>query len=179
MSIREHPEAVAFMAAAERYCALFESEPADPDQWTATVLSALAQLYSAAHRLPDFGLSENAPTIPDSLDVTTEECGSVFGVVSRALGPQAEYWAYFDPSEPLDADQQPIFYSLADDLADIYGDIKPGLRAWETGDDRYLEAIVFVWKTPLFGTHWGVHAVSAMRALHPIAFLRGVKKRDA
>jgi hypothetical protein len=175
MSIREHPDAVAFKIAAERYCALFESEPADADQWAEAVLSALAQVYAAAHRLPGFGLSEDAPDIPDSLDVTTAEWRSVFGVVSRALGPQEAYWAYFDPSEPQDSDERPIFHSLADDLADIYRDIKPGLRAWETGDDRYLETIVFDWKTPLFGSHWGLHAVSAMRALHPIAFLRGVR----
>jgi hypothetical protein len=174
MSIREHPEAVAFKTAAEKYCVLFESEPADADQWAEAVLSALAQVYAAAHRLPGFGLSEDAPHIPDSLDVTTEEWRAVFGVVSRALGPQEAYWAYFDPSEPQNCDERPIFHSLADDLADIYRDIKPGLRAWETGDDRYLETIVFDWKTPLFGSHWGLHAVSAMRALHPIAFLRGV-----
>lgn len=174
MSIREHPEAVAFKTAAERYCALFESEPANADQWVEAVLSALAQIYAAAHRLPGFGLSEDGSDIPDSLDVTTEEWRSVFGVVSRALGHQEAYWAYFDPSEPRDSNEQPIFHSLADDLADIYRDIKPGLRAWETGDDRYLETIVFDWKIPLFGSHWGLHAVSAMRALHPIAFLRGV-----
>jgi hypothetical protein len=53
--------------------------------------------------------------------------------------------------------------------------VKPGLRAWDSGDDKYLPAIVFDWKTPL-DYHWGVHAVSAMRALHPIAYLRGVQE---
>jgi hypothetical protein len=174
MRIREHPDAVAFKTAAERYCALFESQATDDDRWAEAVLSALAQLYAAAHRLPDFGLSDEAPDIPDSLDVTHEEWRSLFDFVKRLLGAQEAYWAYFDPSEPADSDEQPIFHSLADDLADIYRDIKPRLRAWETGDDRYLETIVFDWKTPLFGSHWGVHAVSAMRALHPIVFLRGV-----
>ena len=173
MSIREHPDAVAFKTAAERYCALFES--ADADQWVEAVLSALAQVYAAAHRLPDFGLSDDAPDIPDSFDVSEEEWRSVFALVQGVLGPQEAYWAYFDPSEPSDSGEQPIFHSLADDLADIYRDIKPGLRAWETGDRAYLETIVFDWKTPNLGSHWGVHAVSAMRALHPIAFLRGVR----
>lgn len=100
----------------------------------------------------------------------------MFAMVQRALGPQEAYWAYFDPSEPPNSVEQPIFHSLADDLADIYRDIKPGLRAWDTCDDSYLETIVFDWKTPLFGSHWGVHAVSAMRALHPIVFWRGIYK---
>ena len=66
--------------------------------------------------------------------------------------------------------------SLADDLADIYADVKPGIRAWDSEEDSYLEGIAFGWKTPLFGSHWGVHAVSAMRALHPIAYMRGIQK---
>ena len=68
MNIRADPDAIAFKTAAERYCALFESDPADVDQWAEAVLSAVAQLYAAAHRLPDFGLSDDAPDIPDSLD---------------------------------------------------------------------------------------------------------------
>jgi hypothetical protein len=96
-------------------------------------------------------------------------------LVQRALGSQDGYWAYFDPSEPPDSDENPVFGSLADDLADIYRDIKPGLRAWDSDNDSYLETIVFEWKTPNFGSHWGVHAVSVMRALHPIALLRGVQ----
>ena len=95
----------------------------------------------------------------------------MYGVVSRMLGPKMAYWAYFDPSAPQDSNEQPIFHNLADDLADIYRDIKPGLRAWETGDDRYIETIVFNWRTPHFESHWGVHALSAMRALHPLVFL--------
>ena len=92
------------------------------------------------------------------------------------MGLQAFYWCYFDPSEPLDAIEEPCISDLGDDLADIYRDIKPGLRAWETHNDEYLPAIVFDWKEPLFSSHWGVHAVNAMRALHPIAYLRGLQR---
>jgi hypothetical protein len=79
-------------------------------------------------------------------------------------------------SEPRDAAAELVFGDIGDDLADIYADVKPGLRAWEMGVDDFLPKIVFDWKFPLFGSHWGVHAVSAMRALHPIAFLRGIQK---
>jgi hypothetical protein len=65
---------------------------------------------------------------------------------------------------------------LADDLADIYRDIKPGLRAWDTEEEGYLDEVVFDWKLPHFGSHWGIHAVGAMRALHPLVFLRGLDR---
>ena len=168
MSIRKHPDAIAFKTAADRYCALFEREPGPC--WAETVLAALAEVYATAHRLPDFGLTEDAPDLPNTLDITHEEWLSLHAFAARVLGPQAHYRAYFDPSEVSDTEERPIFHSLADDLADIYRDIKPGLRAWDTGSDIYLETIVFDWKNPNFGSHWGVHAVSAMRALHAIVF---------
>lgn len=174
MNIRENAQALAFKNAAERYCALLESVPADGNGWTEQVLEALACLYAAAHSLPELGLSDSASDMPDSLDVTREEWKSVHALAKGVLGTQEMYWAYFDPSEPAETDEKAVVHSLADDLADIYRDVKPGLRAWQTGDDVMLRTIVFGWKTPLFGSHWGVHAVSAMRALHPIVFLRGL-----
>ncbi len=145
MSIREHPEVKMFRDAAERYCALMQSDPEVLERWVEEVLAALSSLYAAAHALPDLGLCDDAPDIPDSFDVTTEEWRSVFGRVQKVLGEQEAYWAYFDPSEPADVHEQPIFHSLADDLADIYRDVMPGLRAWSIEDDRYLETTVFDW----------------------------------
>jgi hypothetical protein len=174
MTIRDHPQVKEFKDAAERYCALLQFDPDEPERWVEEILAALSSLYAKGHGLPDLGLTNEAPDIPDSLDVTADEWRSVFGRVHKVLGKQEAYWAYFDPSEPADADEEPIFHSLADDLADVYRDVMPGLRAWSALDDRYLETIVFDWKTPNFGSHWGLHAVSAMRALHPIAFLRGL-----
>jgi hypothetical protein len=150
--------------------------PTNKDLWVESVLAALAELYATAHRLPEVGLKDASKDIPESLAVSTEEWRSLFATVQSILGQQDLYWAYFDPSEPQDSKEEPICGSLADDLADIYADVKPGVRAWESGQDPYLENIVFAWKTPLFGSHWGVHAVSAMRALHPIAYMRGIQK---
>lgn len=149
---------------------MFESEPADASQWPEAVLSALAQLYAAAFRLPEVDIEDDTLDIPDALDVTDDERRSVFGFVQDILGLREIYWAYYDPSEPLDADVQPSLDGLADDLDGIYGDIKPGIRAWETGNDAFLEAIIFDWGSVLFHCHWGLHAVSAMRALHTLAF---------
>ena len=100
----------------------------------------------------------------------------MFRRVSGILGEREEYWVYFDPVCPDDEKEGPIFQSLADDLCDVYRDIAPGLRAWDSGNDEYLESIVFDWETPLFGNHWGLHAVSAMRALHHIVYLYGIPK---
>lgn len=61
MSIREHPEVKMFRDAAERYCALMQSDPEVLERWVEEVLAALSSLYAAAHALPDLGLCDDAP----------------------------------------------------------------------------------------------------------------------
>jgi hypothetical protein len=74
--------------------------------------------------------------------------------------PLELYWEVFDPlSTPSEA---PVCGSVTDDVADIYGEVVPGLREYEAG--RRAQA-VWGWR---FGLrhHWGEHATSAIRALH-------------
>jgi len=175
---RAQPDVANFQMAAATFCRLLESTPSDKDTWAEQVLAVLSRLYACAHDLKPVDL-DDAPDVPDSLDVTDAQWRDVIRVVDAALGKQRMYWSYFDPSEPMESHQETVCGDLADDLADIYRDIKPGLRAWESGEDAYLPSIVFSWKEPLFASHWGVHAVSAMRALHPIASLRGIQEGHA
>jgi hypothetical protein len=164
-----------FKEIAEGYCTLLEIVPYDKNIWIQQVLAALSRLYALAHDLPDIELPDDAPDISDDLNVTIAEWKQVSDRVRSILGTQVGYWAYFDPTEPPESTDEPVFGNLADDLADIYKDIKPGLRAWATGDDRYLTSIILAWKFPPFGSHWGMHAVSALRALHPLFYLRGIQ----
>lgn len=70
---------------------------------------------------------------------------------------------YVDVFDPLAVyDKKPATYaSLADDLLDIYRDVKPPLIAWNAGN--YLDA-VWDWRYS-FETHWHRHATSALRVL--------------
>jgi hypothetical protein len=58
--------------------------------------------------------------------------------------------------------EEPVAGSLADDIADIYGDAIRGLRAHQAG--RRTQAI-WEWGFGL-QSHWGEHATGAIRALH-------------
>lgn len=170
-----HNDVSHFKEIAEGYCTLLETVPDDKTLWIQKVLATLSHLYALAHNLPDIELPDDAPDISDDLNVTIAEWKQVSDRVRSILGTQVGYWAYFDPTEPPESTDEPVFGNLADDLADIYKDIKPGLRAWATGDDRYLTSIILAWKFPPFGSHWGMHAVSALRALHPLLYLRGIQ----
>ncbi|MGA9521604.1 MAG: DUF5063 domain-containing protein [Myxococcaceae bacterium] len=70
------------------------------------------------------------------------------------------YWEVFDPYE----ESAPVAGSLSDDVLDVYADVRRGLELWQRRDvDR--TAAVWEWRFS-FDTHWGDHAVDALRALH-------------
>ncbi|MBX3215757.1 MAG: DUF5063 domain-containing protein [Labilithrix sp.] len=68
------------------------------------------------------------------------------------------YWEVFDPYE----ESVPVAGSLSDDILDVYGDVRRGLWHWEKGN---MADAVWEWRFS-FDTHWGDHAVDALRALH-------------
>jgi hypothetical protein len=108
----------------------------------------LAPLYMAALDLPSVEPSDNAkPT-------HTPEPPSNW----QAFEAFETYWEVFDPYE-LD---QPVAGSLSDDLLDVYRDIRRGLALWEYRDDQNA---IWEWRFS-FESHWGDHAVDALRALH-------------
>src|SRR5438094_8683278 len=113
MSIREHPDAVAFKEAAARYCSLLETKPADPHQWVTQVLAALVRLYACAWELPDFGLPEDAPEVRNRFDVSADDRRRVGGYVYEVLDGRT----CFDWSELSNKAEEVVY--LSDDLSDI------------------------------------------------------------
>ena len=81
-----------------------------------------------------------------------------------ALRNQLEsYDAYQMVFNPLEDDES-IQGSLADDLADVYRDLKDGLIQLEA-DPASTDDVVWKWRF-LFQSHWGHHAVAALNAIH-------------
>jgi hypothetical protein len=75
------------------------------------------------------------------------------------------------PSAPYGKDAgDAVFIPLADDLADIWADLKQGLLALDAGAPP--EDVTWEWRL-LFYAHWGRHATVALRALHARLAERG------
>ena len=75
----------------------------------------------------------------------------------------------FDPLKSPPED--PVAGSPADDLADIWFDVKRGLLIFEAKGEAALADVQWSWKFS-FETHWGRHATGAMAApgtLVPVA----------
>jgi Domain of unknown function (DUF5063) len=134
-----------------RFCQWAESEPQDPTSEARTARRLLAELYLQAIDLP------KAPSDADAPEIAQEQYQSVF----KRFGalPFNYYSECFNPlAIPA---EQPVTADLADDLADIWRDLKRGLALYESGS---VEAAAWEWGFH-FNTHWGHHTCGALYAL--------------
>lgn len=116
----------------------------------------LPRLYAAALALPELGPT----TALEPPGISHEQWAAVASRLRDLLG-EADLYAI--ALEPLDVDREQLsVVSLADDLTDIYRDLKKGLDSAEQLDPV---DIVWGWRFS-FWTHWGEHASRALAAVH-------------
>lgn len=147
---------------ATRYCELIEREGVGAGPELAEQLRlAVAELLVAACGLP----SVEPDSDRDVPDVSHQEWHRIY----QELGPRLDgdyYWSARPlPFDPERGEPEPTTGSLCDDLADIWKDLTAGLRAREarmTDND-----VLWHWKSS-FESHWGQHAVDALRVLHAL-----------
>jgi hypothetical protein len=145
------------MQAAREYCRLIESAGAEDTEWLAKVARLLPRLHALVAALePGDGGVE--PGVLGDLDSRFE----LFSHLRKSLGELDSYWLEFDSPRA----NIPATGSLADDLTDIYCDLKRGLERIEAmGDAR---AALNDWQAG-FAIHWGQHLVDAERHLYALS----------
>ncbi len=140
----------AFADATEQFCVWAEGPPGDEASEAAAARLHLARLFVAA-----LGLR---PATPDwEVDGPSEPEWRVMFQRFGAL--PFNYYSCVSPH--VVPGEQHFVGDLADDLADIWRDLKTGLSAYRAGD---LEAAEGIWLSQ-FNTHWGRHAADALLAL--------------
>jgi len=168
-----------FAELAEHYCALIERHRSiDRQAFLGEVHALLPRLYSSALVLPGIDAAENeAGDHGEELDTTGTSSNPVadrdradhadwhrlFTSLGALLGDWDCYRKVFDPYKP--PSESEVTGTLADDLSDIYGDLKAGLRKWQRGE---CEAAAWDWRFG-FEYHWGRHLVGALQALYVLS----------
>lgn len=142
---------IGFAEKARAYCLWSEKQPIEGNLGMYNAWQYLTELSITAMALPDL-FDEDAPE-PTRID--DAEYRSIYARFDEL--PLAGYWDVFNPLE----EDVPVFNSLADDLADIYRDIKSGLSLYDEG---YLSGAAWEWRFNFFD-HWGWHLVGAQRAI--------------
>nr|WP_296810191.1 DUF5063 domain-containing protein [Thiocapsa sp.] len=142
---------------ARRYCDLIEASAEEHRRrWLWDVASLLPRLQAAIS-------SASAPVsgvVPMSV-VDLDARFELFWRLRRLLADRDGYWLEFDrASEGADG----MTGSLADDLTDIYCELKSGLGLYACHPERALRGWAYG-----FDRHWGQHLVDAERHLALLA----------
>jgi len=145
-----------FIIIARRFCNWATSDYPANLQSVKQALELITELYLCGIRLTSEVQEVEEPT---PIVETRESMRSTVFTHAGNL-PLNYYSEVFNPlTIPA---EEPVIGDLADDIADIYGDIEYGLSLVDAG---FTEHAVWEWVFRM-QTHWGEHATSAIRALH-------------
>jgi hypothetical protein len=142
----------AFAVSAEAYCRWAEEEPHGTVQDARIARTLTAELFRRAIDLPQ--IFEDVVEAPE---ISIDEYQHVY----RRFGalPFNYYSECFDPL--IVPAEEPVTADLADDLADIWRDLKAGLILYQTSN---RVAAAWQWRFH-FEIHWGHHVSAAIYAL--------------
>ena len=150
-----------FGVIARQFCAVVDSASSmDKAELLARIYPILPKLIDEAIGLPDVELSESATVHVNVSRKKQVEWGQRYNLLKEKLGDWDLYHQVFDPT----ADNEAIFGTLADDIADIYSDLKEGLDLSETSSTP-PDDVIWEWRL-LFYSHWGKHAMDALLTIH-------------
>jgi len=152
-----------FRSVAGQFCDLIENcSSCSRAKFVKLAHGLLADLYRMGALLPHVELDSDDATRDR---VSHEQWSKVYKAISEKLGDAAGYWTVFDPADP--ADKEAIQHTLADDLSDIYRDLRSALPASETD----ILSNDGLWDMRFqYEHHWGAHAVSALRTMHSLLY---------
>ncbi len=139
---------------ARDYCQLIERADANEQQIFTALIQLLPRLHAA---IAAFANEKEADCqVPEAdLDARFE----LFTRLKQMLGDRDGYWLEFD----VTTDEHCKSGSLADDLTDIYCELKAGLNALEQTNLETNQAIDN-WRCG-FKVHWGKHLIDAEKHL--------------
>lgn len=137
--------------AARHFCELIESIDDADHAWLRQVSMVLPRLHAAVTAL---GVAPDA--VGHSGENDLDDRFELFSDLRRLIGIRDTYWMEFDQAEEDSASG-----SLADDLTDIYYELKHNLHRLEGEPSGVLDNL-----RSGFRFHWGQHLVDAERHLY-------------
>ncbi len=143
---------------ARDFCRLIDRLPRDSD-WLSPLFRLLPRLHADVVALADPGGGE---IVCENADL--DERFALFSQLHARLGEQDVYWLEFDHPEDAQGDGEHRTGSLADDLTDIYFELKRGLQLLDAAGP---DAVAHLWEVG-FNRHWGQHLVDAERHLYTL-----------
>jgi hypothetical protein len=139
---------------AKAFCHLIENVDELDSSWLHQLTCLLPRLHAAVRALKSSSTGPFCLVSPD-----LDERFEIYSRLHDRLGTNDSYWMEFDVA----LDGQAMTGSLADDLTDIYCDLKSGLNILEEEPGLAVDN----WRSS-FKIHWGQHLVDASRHLYEL-----------
>ncbi len=144
-----------FVEAAQEFCSLIEKiDEFANNRWLSSLAKTLPVLRTSMIELGALGFPHGYRVL-NNLD----ERFDLFCRLKHYLGSHDEYWSISD----LTTVDGLMSGSLADDLTDIYFELKRGFKLYRLGPRREKAAIK-IWTTG-YKIHWKQHLDNALRRL--------------
>lgn len=161
-----HKDTVEFVTVAVQYCSFIEqSEGMRRDSFIDVALKMLPLLYLKGSLLPSF--KEQSDGMIEQF-VKEEDYEIIRMTIGAILREKDDYLDVF-LSDMVYSDT-PIKKSIAEDLADIYQDMKNFVSVYSLGvEETMYEALAVLEDN--FSTYWGQTTVNTLRALHEAKYV--------
>jgi len=157
--------AIEFVAVANEFCKYAERASELKGGELLKILQRLLPfLYLKASLLPAL-----EPFFGDGNEkfVTEADWNRIYEVLKRQFGTADDYLEIFD--ERFDESETPVPSSLAENMADIYQDLKDFLLLYQTGTKEVMNDALWECKMN-FENIWGQKLVNSMRAIHKFIY---------
>jgi hypothetical protein len=156
---------VEFVAVASEYSKYAEHASEFKGEELLKILQRLLPLlYLKASFLPEF-----TPHFEDGNEkfVTESDWTIVNDSFRKKFGSANDYLEVFD--DRINESEGPVAASLAENMADIYQDIKNFILLYQTGTPEVMNDAL--WECRMnFETYWGQKLVNALRAIHKFIY---------
>ena len=151
---------------AEEYCKLIEGLEHAPAEWLERLNGLLPRLHAAIASL-DGAAGLDPHYLEPNLDARFE----LYTRLRDLLGDRDSYWMEFDGA----GEEHCKSGSLADDLTDIYCELRYGLTLLDAQPEAPDDAFEG-WRTG-YRVHWGQHLVDAERHLYSLQSRNKLRER--
>ncbi|WP_439183709.1 DUF5063 domain-containing protein [Carboxylicivirga taeanensis] len=156
---------IEFVTVAKEYCTFLEStNELNRQQFVTVATRIIPLLYLKASVLPKV-----ESELEDSIEKTVDEMmyTHVLDAVTSKLGRFNDYLEVF--TADMQRSDTPVISFIAEDLTDIYQDIKDFISAYRLGVTEIMnDALAEVVSN--FELYWGQKLVNTLRALHAILY---------
>jgi hypothetical protein len=156
---------IEFVAVANEYCKYAEhSSEIKGDEMLRILQRLLPLLYLKASLLPAL-----EPFFEDGNEkfVTEPDWFRIHDMFKDRFGKANDYLEVFD--EKINDSDSPVMSNLAENMADIYQDLKNFLLLYQTGTSEVMNDAI--WECRMnFENFWGQTLVNSMRAIHKFIY---------